>query len=249
MSFTQTAFRLGYSISPIILVGGIASAIPGQMLPIVVLTEGASIIEGALTGSLPSSLSDFFAQFTPIPSATLIDQDVAHYPFANQQVAANATITNPLRINIRMDCPARGNGEYVTKLATLTALQAVLSAHNAAGGLYTIATPSFIYTNTILRRLTDISGAESKQVQYQWLFEFEQPLVTVQAGQQAYSNLLQKISGGTQITGLPSWSGIETAASNVLGGAASSLITGANSLAGMVTGGAQSIGNAITGVL
>ena len=75
----------------------------------------------------------------------------AYLPY-RLSVAANAVITDPLRINIRMDCPAKGNGEYVTKLATLTALQATLSAHNAAGGLYTIATPSFIYTNTILRR-------------------------------------------------------------------------------------------------
>jgi hypothetical protein len=87
----------------------------------------------------------------------------------------------------------------------LTALQAALSAHNASGGLYTILTPSFIYTNCIMTALTDISGAGSNQVQYQWLFDFEQPLVTLQAAQQAYSSMLNKIASGTQMTGAPAW--------------------------------------------
>ena len=247
--FVRSSWRLGFQTSPIILVGGLAAGVPGQMLPIIVLTEGASIISGALTGDLPSSLDAFFAQFTPIPSGSLIEQDIAHYPFANQQVAANAVITEPLRIAMRMDCPAKEPGDYVNKLAVLTALQAALSAHNAAGGLYTVATPSFIYVNCILRRLTDISGAQSNQVQYQWLYEFEQPLVTVQAGQQAYGNLLQKIAQGTQLTSAPTWSSIDTSTANVLGGAATSLINGAGQLPGMISGGAQSIGNAIGGIL
>ena len=216
MSIASTIWALGYQISPIILTGGIATGF-GGILPLITITEGASILEGVLTGQFPTSLDQFFAQFTVIPGGTLISQEIGHYPFANQATAANAVITDPLTLSVRMDCPANQPGSYVTKLATLTAVQAALSAHNASGGLYTIATPSFIYTNCLMLRLTDISGAGSNQVQYQWQFDFEQPLVTLAAAQQAYSALLNKIAGGTQITGIPAWSSISNAASAALG--------------------------------
>lgn len=237
-SLFSTLFTLGYQTSPIILTGGIAASIPGQMLPIVVITEGVSLLSGALTGSLPSGLDQFFAQFTVIPSGKLISQLIGHYPLANQSVASNAVVTQPLDVSVRMDCPANAPGAYVTKLATLTALQAALSAHNAAGGLYTIATPSFIYTNCIMKDLTDISGAGSAQVQYQWQFDFEQPLVTLQAAQQAYSSLLNSIAGGTQLSSTPSWSGLATSAASSVGNAASSVISGAQNLIGGLTGSA-----------
>lgn len=205
-SFFQPIFQLAYQISPIILVGGIAENIPGGMLPIVALTEGVSLITGLIAGSFPTSLDQFFAQFTVIPSGKLISQQIGHYPFANQAIASNAVITDPLTVSVRMDCPANGPGTYVAKLAVLTALQAALSQHNASGGLYTVLTPGFIWTNCIMAALTDISGAGSNQVQYQWQFDFEQPLVTLQAAQQVYSSLLNKINSGTQISGVPAWS-------------------------------------------
>jgi hypothetical protein len=227
-------FQLGYQCSPIILVGGLAQNIPGQMLPIVCITEGISLLTGALAGNFPTSMDDFFAQFTVVPSGRLITQQIGHYAFANQAVAANATVTEPLTVSVRMDCPAKGAGEYVAKLAVLTALQAALSAHNSAGGLYTIATPSFIYTNCIMTTLTDISGGVSAQVQYQWQFDFEQPLVRLQAAQQAYSALLNKIAGGTQISD-PAWSSPEVAAASPVSGA-SSQVQGGGALTGTQTG-------------
>ena len=227
-SVFRTIAQVGYQISPIILTGGLAAGVPGGLLPIITFTEGVSLITGLLAGSFPTSLDQFFAQFIVIPSGKLISQQIAHYPFANQQVAANATITEPLTVSVRMDCPANGPGAYVAKLAVLTALQAALSAHNAAGGLYTIATPSFIYTNCILKELTDISGGGSAQVQYQWQFDFEQPLVTLQAAQQAYSALLNKINGGTQIAGAPAWSGPAISASSPATGGGVGTILGAN---------------------
>ena len=229
-------FALGYQISPIILVGGLAQNVPGGMLPIIALTEGVSLITGAIAGEFPTSFDDFFAQFTVIPGNRLIIQNIGHYPFANQAVAANAVITEPLTVSVRMDCPAKGPGEYVAKLAILTALQAALSAHNAAGGLYTIATPAFIWTNCIMTALTDTSGGDSRQVQYQWTFDFEQPLVTLQAAQQAYSSLMNKIASGTQTTDdPPAWSSPETAAASPVSGA-SSEVPGAGSLTGTQTG-------------
>jgi hypothetical protein len=232
---SASLFQLGYQISPILLSGGIAAGIPGQLLPIVVLTQGISAVAGALTGGgLPSSINQYFAQFTVIAGGRLISQDIGHYPFANQSAAANAVIADPLTVSVRMDCPANTQGSYLTKLAISTALQASLSTHNAAGGLYTIATPGFIYQNCILTALTDISGSGSAQVQYQWQFDFEQPLVTLQAAQQVYSNLLNKIGGGTQISGIPSWSGITTAASSSLGNVGSTIVSGASNLGGVI---------------
>jgi hypothetical protein len=220
-----TIFKLGYQISPIILTGGIATDV-GGILPIVALTEGVSAIMGLLGGNIPTSLDDFFANFIVLPGGTLIEQDLGRYPFANQATAANAVITDPLTVSVRMDCPANNSGGYVSKLATLTALQAALSAHNAAGGLYTVATPGFIYENLLMRRLSDISGAGSKQVQYQWQFDFEQPLVTLQAAQQLYSSLINKITGGTQLSGILSWSSI----SNTAMGIGNSVVTGVGGL-------------------
>jgi hypothetical protein len=217
-----TIFKLGYQISPIILTGGIATDI-GGILPIVALTEGVSGILGLLGGNIPTSLDDFFANFMVLPGGTLIEQDLGRYPFANQATAANAVITEPLTLSVRMDCPANNNGGYVAKLAVLTALQAALSAHNAAGGLYTVATPSFIYENLLMRRLSDISGAGSKQVQYQWQFDFEQPLVTLQAAQQLYSSLINKITGGMQMPGIPSWSSISSTVSGGFNSAVSGI--------------------------
>jgi hypothetical protein len=239
-----TVFKLGYQISPIILTGGIATDL-GGVLPIAVLTEGVSALVGLIGGNFPTSLDDFFAQFIVMPGGTLIEQDLGRYPFANQATAANAVITDPLTVSIRMDCPANNNGGYVSKLATLTALQAALSAHNAAGGLYTVATPGFIYPNLLMRKLTDISGSGSKQVQYQWQFDFEQPLVTLQAAQQVYSSLINKIAGGTQISGIPSWSSI----SNSVTGGLSSITSGLSSLTGSVTSGIGSAASSIAGAL
>lgn len=243
-----TIFTLGYQISPIILTGGIANEI-GGILPIAVITEGVGGLVGLLGGNFPTSLSSFFAQFMVLPGGTLINQDLGRYPFANQATAANATITEPLTVSIRMDCPANNNGGYVSKIATLTALQAALSAHNASGGLYTIATPGFFYPNCILKTVTDISGAGSKQVQYQWQFDFEQPLVTLQAAQQVYSSLINKIAGGTQISGVPSWSSITNAVSGGVSSATGELSSLASSITSGISGAASGISSAVGSVL
>ena len=243
-----TAFKLGYQISPIILTGGIAAGF-GGLLPIAMITEGVSGLIGLIGGNFPTSLDDFFAQFTVLPGGSLIEQDLGRYPFANQATAANAVITEPLTLSVRMDCPANNNGGYVSKLATLTALQAALSSHNASGGLYTVATPGFIYENLLMRRLSDISGAGSKQVQYQWQFDFEQPLVTLQAAQQVYSSLLNKIAGGTQISGIPSWSSVTNAVTGGLNSATGQLSSLANSISSGISSAAGGVSSAIGGIL
>jgi hypothetical protein len=210
------AFRLTYQLSPVIFTGGIASQIPGGMLPIILITQALSFAEGLLSGGDDLNLDDFFANFHPLPGSTLISQTIGKYPFANQYVAANSVIFQPLKISMRMICPARDEAGYAIKLATITALQAAFSLHNASGGTYTIATPSWFYTNCVMSDpgMIDTSLGESKQAQNTYQLDFEQPLLTLQSAIQAQNNLMSQITAGTPISGAPSWSGLSPTVGN-----------------------------------
>ena len=198
---------MAYELSPVIFTNGIASQIGGA-LPIILITEALSFIEGALSGGSDLDLDDFFAHFQPLPGSKLASNQYAQVPFANQAVAANARIKQPTSISLRMICPARGDGGWLAKLATMTALQAVIEQHSALGGTYTIATPSYFYTNCVLLDLTDTSNQSSEQPQNTYQWDFWQPLLTLQDALQAQNNLMSQITAGTPISGTPSWTGL-----------------------------------------
>lgn len=210
MDVGLAAYKLSFQISPIILNGGLASAIPGGMLPIISITESLNFVSGLLgSGGEDVNLDGFFANFEPLPGTEMIDQTIGNYPFANQAVAANAVIAQPLPISLIMICPARETIGYATKLAVMTALKATLQQHNAQGGTYTVATPSGFYDNCLLVRVVDASAGQSKQAQDRWRWDFVQPLLTLQQAQQAQNSLMSKMSNGTQLTGdPPAWSGL-----------------------------------------
>lgn len=210
-SIGEAAWKLSFELSPIILNNGIAAQIPGGMLPIIALTQAVSFATGLLSGGDLTDLDSYFAHFKPAAGATLIENAIGKYPFASQVVAANAIIAQPLRVSMIMDCPARGPFAYFTKLATLTALQATLSAHSNLGGTYTVLTPTYFYTNTILTGLREVGNPDSKQPQIRWQFDFEKPLLTEEQAQQAQNNLMNKLTNGLRITGQPSWSTISNA--------------------------------------
>ena len=201
-------WKIAFQLSPIFLTGGVAKNIPGNTLPIIAITEALNFAVGLLSGGEDLNLDEFFANYTQLPGGTLVDQDFGHYPFANQNVAANAVIANPLTISLRMDTPVREVFGYATKLATFAALKVALATHNAAGGTYTVATPSWIYQNCLLRRLSDVSNGASHQAQNAWQWDFEQPLLTLQDAQGAQNSLMSRISSGTAIDGDPTWSGL-----------------------------------------
>lgn len=206
----QTAFQLGFQISPIILSGGVASNIPGGMLPIVSITEAVSFVTGLLSGSISDNLDDFLMQFMPIVGSSLIEQKIGEYTFANQATAANAVIQDPLNVSMLMIVAAKaqaGSG-YLTKLATIMALQATLAQHNNSGGLYTIVTPSFIYTDCVMLSMRDASRADIKQPQNAWKLDFRKPLVSLADAQSAQNSLMSKISAGAPTDG--SLSGLGT---------------------------------------
>ena len=199
------AFKLTYELSPIILTGGIASFMPGGMLPIISITESLNFLGGILSGGGDLDLDDFFAHFLPVPGSGLVSQQIGEYPFANQAVAANAVIRMPLTISLRMICPVKDAG-WSIKLATMTARKTTLDMHNASGGTYTVATPSFFYTNCVLLDLRDTSNESSRQPQNTYQWDFRQPLLTLQDAVQAQNNLMSKITAGLPSGG--AWSGL-----------------------------------------
>lgn len=201
----RVAYQFAFQLCPIFLTGGVAKFIPGNVLPIVVLTEALNTPISLLTGGGNFNLDSFFANFVPMPGATLIENDIARYPFANQAVAANALIAKPLHISMRMISPARNDFGVWSKLGTMLLLKSTLSQHNRSGGTYTVATPSGFYTNCILLDMRDITGGETKQPQAEWQFDFEAPLLTLEQAQAAQSSLMSKFTDGSQL-GNPSWS-------------------------------------------
>jgi hypothetical protein len=240
MGFIRTVYQLGFEISPIILVNGIASLIGGQMLPIVALTDALSFTFGLFSGANVTDLDDFFAHWKPLPGSTLISQQIGTYPFANQAVAANAVIAQPLQISMSMTCPAQNQTSYPLKLAIIEMLQGTLAQHNASGGTYTVATPAFIYTNCLLTKVTDISGGESKQVQYVYQFDFVQPLITTTQAQQVYGTLMNQIAGGLPTSASPTVSGIGSTINSNLAGSASSVFPVSSNLIGSTASGVAS---------
>jgi hypothetical protein len=204
------AWKLAFQLSPIVLTGGIATGIPGSMLPIIALTEGLNFTLGLLTGEEGPTLDNFFANYEPMPGTTLIDQSVGEYPFANQTVAANAVIANPLVVSLKMICPVRQKLGYFTKLATMMSLKASLDQHNGLGGTYIVAMPTNFYVNMLLISMRDVTGGESAQRQTDWQLDFRKPLLTLNDAQAAQSSLMSKLTNSTQINGEPAWSGVNT---------------------------------------
>jgi hypothetical protein len=240
MNLALAAWKLTFQLSPIVLTNGIATNVPGGMLPIIVFTEALNFIDGLLIGTEDIELDGFFANFEPTTGATLIDQEIGHYPFANQAVAANAVIAQPLTVSMRMLCPVKDIAGYPLKLATMMALQAALTQHNGSGGTYTVVTQSYFYTNCIMTGMRDVSSEESNQQQFIWQMDFEQPLLTLQSAQQAQNSLMSKLTGGTQInaddTGSVGWSGLSPTVGQPPSLAASSIIPSGSSAGTGVSG-------------
>jgi hypothetical protein len=191
----QSIYQLAYEISPIILSGGLAGSVPGTMLPIIAITEAANFGFSLLNGNNPLKLNNFFGHFRPLPGATLVDNEIGMYPFANQTYAANAVIAQPLKISMLMNCPANMNGGYVSKMITFTALNYALTAHVQSGGTFIVATPSYVYLNCILTKLTDVSRPDTQQPQNSWQFDFVQPLVA-SGPQNTLGSLMSAFSSG-----------------------------------------------------
>lgn len=191
----RSIYDLAFQVSPIVLTGG---EYPAPM-PIIGLTgQIGEFLNGI--GSNSPLLSDFYATYLPLPGSTVINNSIATYPFANQQVAANAIIEQPKTISMIMIAPVRNSGGYLSKLAVFTALQTALQNHNNAGGTYTIATPAFIYTDCVMTTMTDVTSGDTKQRQVQWQLDFVKPLINTNDANAAFSAQMAKIAGGNVLT-------------------------------------------------
>jgi hypothetical protein len=202
------AFQLSFELSPIILQGGIAGSLgggtAGGYLPIVALLEGIDLATGLLADGTVPDPDNFFAHFKPLPGASMFRQSIGKYPFANQTVAGNATITRPRNLSLLMVCPAKPPGGYLGKFATMMALQATMASHCAQGGTFVVVTPSYIEPAAILVDIVDASDGSSKQPQETWRWDFEIPLITLNQATQAQNGLMSKVTNGLPTTGAQS---------------------------------------------
>jgi hypothetical protein len=189
----RAAYDAAFQTSPIILSGGLFSSALGGVMT---LSGLVSTVINDVTGSdlLPT------VRYVPLPGATVINNTVATYPFANQAVAGNAVIRNPKNVSLLMIAPVNSVGGYLLKMATFMALQSTFEAHTAAGGTFHVLTPSYPYFDCLMTTMTDVTSGEGHQQQIQWQIDFVQPLVTQQQAQTAWNGMMSKISGGQQIT-------------------------------------------------
>jgi hypothetical protein len=207
----EIGWKLAFQQSPIILVGGVADSFLGGYLPIMAITEIINFPAGLLSGG-GVGIDNFFANFRPMSGATIIAQDIGKYPFANQTVAANAVIAQPLTISMEMTVIARTRLGYYEKLAIMLALRETLYQHNTSGGRYIVMTPSYIYVNCLMKTMVDVSNAATKQPQNTWQLDFEKPLVTLDEAQASQNNLMQWISRETKMPSVE-WSGVDSGVS------------------------------------
>ena len=198
-SVLRNAYQLAYEISPIILVNGIAQLIPGNLMPIAILTEAESATINALNGNISIfDLNSYFAHFEPVAGSTMFVNEVSSFPFLNQSIAANSIVVQPLTFSMVMKCPVKGIGGYAARLATMTILKLALDKHHQLGGYYDVLTPSVFYSGCILTRMTDITQPDSAQKQIEWKLDFMQPLITQSQTTSTYNSLMQSISNGVK---------------------------------------------------
>jgi hypothetical protein len=173
-----SAFKIAFELSPILLTGGIAQQMVGFAIPIMALTEAVNFPFSMLSTAQDFNLDRFFAHYQVLPGSTLVNQDIAQYPFANATIAANAVITKPINVSLLMICPIQNKLGWTEKLAIMTGLKYVLDQHNLLGGTYTILTPGFTYINCVMKGMHDASSQLTKQVQNTYQLDFEKPLLT-----------------------------------------------------------------------
>lgn len=191
----RNKFKTTYETNAIILFGGIAGASYTNSLNI-----------SAIMGGLEFN-------FQPVPGGQIGSNQVATYPFANQAVAANAIIQQPLNISMLMISVASANGEnlgYLSKTNGMLALATSLRLHDNLGGLYSVITPAYTYTNCLRTAMYDASDGTSKQVQFKWRIDFMQPLITLQQAAQVQNSLMNSLSQGNPVVGQPNWSAPST---------------------------------------
>jgi hypothetical protein len=191
-------YQLLYQITPIFLNDGIASKIGGGILPIMALLNPNAYNVLFSGGSDTFNIDSYFGIFQPASGGSLVQQQIAEYPFANLSVAANAIVRNPIEVSMIMVTPMKTQYSWAVKNATMTALKSALDTHNNMGGTYTVFTPAFTYYNMVMLGLSDMSNPQVVIPQNTWKWDFRKPLVSQADLIFAENNLYAKITGGIQ---------------------------------------------------
>jgi hypothetical protein len=177
----QSQWAAQFQAAPILLRAGTGVANAGD-IPLTTLTD------------TDPGATQPFAQYMPLPGASLVKYVASTLPFANQAIAANAIIQQPTNISMRMDCPVPPGGSWSAKTAVMNSLVQALKQHINLGGLFNVVTPSLTYIACILLDLRDISQGETKQPQYRYQWDFYVPLITLDQAQAVLNTLLGKLS-------------------------------------------------------
>lgn len=199
-------YQLSYQVCPIFLTNGLAGN-AGGMLPITTFLKPGSTatsltqLANAAAGTTTPDLDQAFAHFRVVPGGTIAKFSPALYPYANQQVAANALIFEPLTVSLRMEIPVNTPRGFQYKFVTMSSLQACIQLHASLGGTYTVATPVMTYLNALLLDIVDVSTPDSPTPQNAFQWNFITPLVTLQAAQAAQSTFMTNITNGTPTSG------------------------------------------------
>ena len=193
-----STFQQLYELSPIFLVGGVAGS--GEPIPI------TQILQNGVT---PNGPNDYFAHFKPLPGGTIESWGVAQYPLAALTTAANAVVQQPISISLLMQCPAQNaaGNNYYNKLSIISSLKSTLDNHILQGGWFSVYTPAFVYSGCLLTSLKDVSGAENKQVQLMYQWDFVQPLITEEQAATTQTAFMNKVTQGFKVIGQPAYSG------------------------------------------
>jgi hypothetical protein len=194
----RSFYELLYQITPIFLNNGIASNINGSILPIMALLNPSAYNILFSGGSGTFNMDSYFGIFQPASGGSLVAQQIAEYPFANLNVAANAIVRNPLEVSLIMVTPMKTQYAWAVKNATMTALKSALDTHNNMGGTYTVFTPAYTYYNMVMLNLVDMSNPQIVTPQNTWKWDFRKPLISQQDLVFAENNLYAKITGGVQ---------------------------------------------------
>jgi hypothetical protein len=223
---SSSGAKLSFQVSPLWLTGPPVASSPPGMVPIISITDpqlfqqvaGRPPGQGGIGSDTVASqssqgqgnaagadLDDAFGAFTVVPGGTLVKDEVAQFPFANQWVASNAQIFQPLEISLMWDVPMRGANVWTQRMSVITQLQAVLTNHINSGGTFTITTPSFIYVNLLMTNMSDASRGNSPIPQNAWRFDFVKPLIAITDLQAAQAALVGKVSAGLVTNG--QWTG------------------------------------------
>lgn len=217
MNPISSAFYYAYEASPIFLTGGIVNSMIDQAggvtesasafnlfgtsvnwvqgvsnlgIPIVAITETLTVL-----GNIDIPAQPLFT-FRPLPGGSIWKSEVAEMPFFTNQIAAVSQVQQPLNISLVSYCPANKDTTFALKLATFEALRWVIQQHVNNGGTFTVATPSYLYTDCLLTNIVDISDGTSNQSQVAWQWDFVQPLLTFPDLTSQLNKIIGSVSSG-----------------------------------------------------